>query len=632
MSENISVEHRLSCRCAVFKIDLKGRFVYIDDETEELLGFPRDELFGRSIYEFISNDSHQILDRVLARRNRYESFYESLPLRVRAADGELRQFETVISLNFIAGNPVNYQLILVPSRIEKISFVPNLEREFLRLIDRADELTDFNVVAEHFCRVGGYAEAECYLPDEAGRLGAVGSYTQRNYEHSAPYHLEQLFQEVSNPLHGIPEEPELHEDFGWKKDEVVLLLRYTEGRLLVLHFHRPADSCPSPEDLENLRLSAKTWHKIFKNDVGKGTLGEQLRLLSHIGDSLRAGIIVVDENSQLLLKNDWLDIILPSGQLTKNLDLGNFFDTLGLCRSTLEPALFHLSPYPESIRNRTFSVADYVVGSDNRVVRIFGAPVHLAGLEAYVLCFITDFQTVAKKEQLDKMSRKLVTSIAHDLSTPLISIEAFAKRLRDDYGSQLDEHGRVSLDCLIEDSQVLQSMMEGLGKMSRNWEVEQIPERVSVRTVVDDLVTFLKGTYPGIDYQITVDESLPELVIPKMILTQLFRHLLDNAFKYSSQSAIPAVTVGYQLSNDGHRFSISDNGPGINAQYHQKVFDPFFRVPETEPVAAQGGGLGLTIANDIITTWGGSIHIDNSGQSGTTVVFTIPLRIGEVKI
>lgn len=632
MSDNVSVEHRLSCRCAVFKIDLKGRFVYIDDETEELLGFPRDELFGRSIYEFISNDSHQILDHILARRNRYESFYESLPLKVRTADGELRQFETVISLNFITGNPVNYQLILVPSRIEKISFVPNLEREFLRLVNRADELTDFNVVAEHFCRVGGYAEAECYLPDGSGRLGAVGSYPQRNYEHSAPYHLEQLFQEMSNPLRGIPEEPELHEDFGWKKDEVVLFLCYTEGRVLVLHFHSPADSRPSAEDMDHLRLSAKTWHRIFKSDVEKGTLKEQLLLLSHLGDALHMGIIVIDENSQLLLKNDWFDTILPSRQFASNLDLGALFDTLGLCRSTLEPVLFHLSPFPESIRSRTFSAADYTVGDGNRTVRVLGSPVRLLGLEAYILCFLTDFRAAIKKEQLDQTSRKLIAAVAHDLNTPLISIEAFAKRLRDDYGCQLDEHGRVSLDCLIENSQMLQNMMDGLGKMSRNWEVEQLPERVPVGAIVDDLVAFLRGVYPGIDYQITIDESLPELVVPKMILTQLFRHLLDNAFKYSTQSTQPAVAVGYRLSGDGHRFSISDNGPGIDPQYYRRVFDPFFRVPETERIAPQGSGLGLTIAHDIIATWGGNIHVDDSGQPGTTVVFTLPLRIGEAQI
>jgi signal transduction histidine kinase len=161
--------------------------------------------------------------------------------------------------------------------------------------------------------------------------------------------------------------------------------------------------------------------------------------------------------------------------------------------------------------------------------------------------------------------------------------------------------------------------------------VEQLPEKVPIKAVVDDMTTFLKGLYPGIDYQITIDESLPELFVPKMILTQLFRHLLDNAFRYSAQSAQPAVAVGYRLSSEGHRFSVSDNGPGIDPKYHLKVFDPFFRVPETESAVTQESGLGLTIAHDIIASWGGSIYVDNSGQPGTTVVFTIPLKIGEAK-
>ncbi len=56
MSRTIGTDKLVSTACAVFKIDLRGRFVYIDDETEELLGLTREELFGKSIYEFISND------------------------------------------------------------------------------------------------------------------------------------------------------------------------------------------------------------------------------------------------------------------------------------------------------------------------------------------------------------------------------------------------------------------------------------------------------------------------------------------------------------------------------------------------------------------------------------------------
>lgn len=113
VTETRAIDRRLK-RCAVFKIDLKGRFVYIDDLTEDILHCPRESLFGRDIKGFLTEDSHSTLRTIFQRCRHYETFFEAVELNFVSAQGEGQPYQAVISLNFIAGNPANYQVVLLP--------------------------------------------------------------------------------------------------------------------------------------------------------------------------------------------------------------------------------------------------------------------------------------------------------------------------------------------------------------------------------------------------------------------------------------------------------------------------------------------------------------------------------------
>lgn len=99
-------------RCAVSKIDLKGRFVYVDSAIENLLGFSKAELFGRCLLDFVDDSSRRLLEHLLSQRNHYESFFESTRLTFVNKAGDTVAANVIASLNFAAGNPVNFQLIV----------------------------------------------------------------------------------------------------------------------------------------------------------------------------------------------------------------------------------------------------------------------------------------------------------------------------------------------------------------------------------------------------------------------------------------------------------------------------------------------------------------------------------------
>ncbi len=102
------------CRCAECKIDLRGRFVFVDDETETLLGRPREELFGQPITDVLDRSSQDVIDYILTVRNHYETHFDYAPLTLISKNGRQLPVDATISLCFNSGNPVNYQLILKP--------------------------------------------------------------------------------------------------------------------------------------------------------------------------------------------------------------------------------------------------------------------------------------------------------------------------------------------------------------------------------------------------------------------------------------------------------------------------------------------------------------------------------------
>jgi len=107
-------------RCAVCKIDLKGRFVYVDDATEKLTGYTKEELFGKSLLNLVTEAGHPLVSHVLYHRNHYETFFDSIRLEIIDRDKNPRAATVIFSLNFIAGNPVNFQVIIDVDTNEEI--------------------------------------------------------------------------------------------------------------------------------------------------------------------------------------------------------------------------------------------------------------------------------------------------------------------------------------------------------------------------------------------------------------------------------------------------------------------------------------------------------------------------------
>ncbi len=133
-------------RCAVCKVDLRGRFVFVDDRTEQLFGHPREELFGKSLADFLDQPSSDLVRDILGRRNHYEMFYDAVSLTILASDGTPIETNAIVCLNFNAGNPVNFQWIINPDRVTAARIEPPTGAGPYRQL--AEYLAEINIAAD----------------------------------------------------------------------------------------------------------------------------------------------------------------------------------------------------------------------------------------------------------------------------------------------------------------------------------------------------------------------------------------------------------------------------------------------------------------------------------------------------
>ncbi len=101
-------------RCAVCRIDLKGRFVYVDEKAQTLFGLSLEQLFAQPIIDYLDEADHAVIQRLLSHHNRYESFFKTARVSMVNADGDPFKAWIVASLSFAAGNPVNFLILINP--------------------------------------------------------------------------------------------------------------------------------------------------------------------------------------------------------------------------------------------------------------------------------------------------------------------------------------------------------------------------------------------------------------------------------------------------------------------------------------------------------------------------------------
>jgi signal transduction histidine kinase len=226
-------------------------------------------------------------------------------------------------------------------------------------------------------------------------------------------------------------------------------------------------------------------------------------------------------------------------------------------------------------------------------------------------------------KQQDELKRGLVSTVSHQLKTPLTSIRMALYLLLDDKLGPLAPKQEELLVAAREDCDRLNAIIENLLDIARiqSGRIQVDLRNLDAATLALDSIELFKAQAQdrGITLTTDIPSGLPEVQADITRVPHLFANLLSNAIKYTSPGG--NVTVSARAEDDRVWYSVSDTGTGIPAEYLLRVFEQFFRVPDQGD--ASGAGLGLAIAKEIVLAHGGEIRAESQPGKGSTFSFSL---------
>jgi light-regulated signal transduction histidine kinase (bacteriophytochrome) len=238
-----------------------------------------------------------------------------------------------------------------------------------------------------------------------------------------------------------------------------------------------------------------------------------------------------------------------------------------------------------------------------------------------------------KSDELKKVNAELdsfVYTASHDLRAPLRGISSFASFLEDDYKDKIDEEGREYLREIKNGANILQDLIEDLLTLSKISRIRNPYEVVSTQELVKLGVERLRLYIKDHRAEVIVANNLPTIKCDRIKLTEVFVNLINNGIKFSSKNQTnPRIEVGYVEEDKFYKFWVTDNGIGIDPQYHDQIFGIFRRLHTNKEY--EGTGAGLTIVRKIVEEHQGQIWIESKEGQGAKFIFTVAKNLQEKK-
>jgi signal transduction histidine kinase len=231
-------------------------------------------------------------------------------------------------------------------------------------------------------------------------------------------------------------------------------------------------------------------------------------------------------------------------------------------------------------------------------------------------------QHAARLRRANEALEEFAYAASHDLQEPLRNVALYAQLFTKRYGVNLGEEPCRFLGIINEGAQRMGQLITALLEYAQADYLDEPAPMANGEEVFGQVLQNLHRSVEESRAAVTHD-TLPSVPIKAVHLEQVLQNLMGNALKYKKDGEPLRVHVSATQDEGQWRFSIADNGVGIEAQYQAKVFDLFKRLHS--PGRGYGGaGMGLAICQRIVERYGGRIWVDSEVGQGATFHFTIP--------
>jgi signal transduction histidine kinase len=231
-----------------------------------------------------------------------------------------------------------------------------------------------------------------------------------------------------------------------------------------------------------------------------------------------------------------------------------------------------------------------------------------------------DASQLAAAEKRDLLAR-LLGRLAHEVRNPLSSLDVHVQLLEEDLAAlapQMREQLTPRLEIIHGELHRLEGIVERFLRLAGPAGVDLEP--VSIPKILTHVCELLRpeAAARGIDISMHADDALPPVMADPVRLTQALLNLVINAIQAVERKG--RVEVSASLADGWVSVAVSDDGPGISPERLLSIFDPYFTTKE------EGSGLGLWIAQQIVTAHGGSLQAENRPSGGAVLTMRLPLR------
>ncbi|HEU5384005.1 MAG TPA: ATP-binding protein [Ktedonobacteraceae bacterium] len=228
-------------------------------------------------------------------------------------------------------------------------------------------------------------------------------------------------------------------------------------------------------------------------------------------------------------------------------------------------------------------------------------------------------------QRTDALRAALLSSVSHDLRTPLTSIKAAASSLlqRDIHWS--DEERQSFMQAIERETDRLNRLVENLLDLSRIESGALTPEKEwhQIDALLHDVLGRMEPLLQGREVKLDLPAEAPPVELDYLMMDQVLTNLLENALRYTPAGSPIEVTL--LTSATEVMLSVSDHGPGIPQNDLERIFDKFYRVMG-QTRQTSGTGVGLSVCRGLVEAHGGRIWAENRRSGGAVFRFTLPLH------
>ncbi|MBI5267919.1 MAG: PAS domain-containing sensor histidine kinase [candidate division Zixibacteria bacterium] len=632
MTARVATDIDRVTRCALCKIDLKGRFVFLDDRTEALLGYTKEELFGKAFKDFLLESDHELFFHIMRHQRTYETAYDAIPVTIINRNRQTTPATIIVTLGYIAGNPVNYQIIVQTDLLQRYAVAseddsPNYQRFMATVLAMNGSLSLADVLEPIREFTGAISAAMYHLTDTGLETVATAP---RDSNAPAAIDVSRL-QSLLDRLAKAAAEPKLEHDQvqhgiietnGSIPSEYLSEFELNDSRYLLRLLFENGDSEAAERMAQKSTLALRLVCRLLKPAakvadvfIAEDECGPGLALFDALGMGamfIRADATVAAANHSFARLCDGYQ---PKGSVREVIDqlaawndpavtrnLANFFDT-----AVSAPRL----SWRDAIK---------LPNGNSGQITIVRHSASLSDSSAWIVLNPARSRGTATAPAVDPA---VIGSAVDQILSSLGAASSISDRLTHEFYDELHRDGNLYLSLLNGHMDKLHGMVSELGHLIRVWFEPEESGWCDLNLIVAGVIQELSAIYPETVINCRFSD-LPKVQSQRNRLTSVIRNILSNSVKFCTGGKAD-VQIATSVEESLCRITVSDHGQGIPQKYLDKVFSMYYRVPLHPWQKIPGDGSSLAVTRQLVHALGGKMSISSEEGKGTTVSIELPV-------